>query len=136
MLLSINNTNQKVHKKLNVKNRIVEVEVKKQIYLYAHNGKGFDSFVIMNDPYLKEIEGIKFSKITKNTSGLLNLSIEMSNVVVNLRCTLAHHAGSLKTLCENFKVSESIKKDGFNILQMNETNYQNEQLKQECIYYL
>lgn len=85
MLLKLNNENQKELKIHTTKKGFKkEITVKKQLYLYAHNGKGFDSYVIMNDPYIKEIQNISFNSIVKNSSGVLNLSIEMPNVVVNL----------------------------------------------------
>lgn len=111
-------------------------------YAYAHNAKGFDSYLILDCPDLKEY---KFINIVKNASGILQLVIhkdmktpsgEIKRIYLNLQCTAAHLASSLKNLCESFNVQEEFKKDDFNILQMNENNINNPELKEKVIYYL
>ena len=51
-----------------------EIEVKKKMYFYAHNGKGFDSFMILNDSYLwnwlNEFR-YDFKQIVKTNAGIL-----------------------------------------------------------------
>lgn len=79
-------------------------------YAYAHNGKGFDSYLILDCPDIKEY---KFTSIVKNASGILQLVIhkdmktpsgETKRIYLNLQCTAAHLANSLKNLCESFNV--------------------------------
>lgn len=109
----INELNEK-HKWFMVVKNGKEVERKSDIYLYAHNGKGFDSYIIMHDAQLRNVA--RFKNIIKNGTGILSLTIEMSNSNIHLMCTAAHLSDSLKKLCKNFNVPEDISKDNFNIM--------------------
>jgi len=110
------------------------LEWKQVFWFFAHNGKGFDSYILMNDKLLSN--KVNFKSIVKTGAGILLLQFEMKNIKVNLQCTLAHLSGSLKSLCKSFKVPNSISKDDFDVTQINSENYLDEDLKQKCIYYL
>lgn len=63
---------------------------KPKFYLYFHNAKNFDSYMILNDKYLQTIPDIKFLNIIKSQSGLILLSISLPNSIINIQCTLSH----------------------------------------------
>lgn len=110
---------------------------KASVYLYAHNGKGFDSYMVKNDQGLIDAQArgeIKYKKLIKNTSGILNFQVSAKNCKLNFQCTLAHIPGSLKSLCEYFDVPESIKKDSLDILNITKQNFM--QFKDKIVYYL
>ena len=84
-------------KKIN--NKIVEYK----IFLIAHNGSGFDSYVVINNlPQWRSVV-----KLTKNGAGIISLKIfkgyvdEMKKIpqIVCFRCGRVHVNSSLKKRC-------------------------------------
>ena len=83
MIEEIDNNTTKVIKNIKTKTgEYIKQEIKRVLYFYAHNGKGFDSYIIFNDPIFwkwmnemnkKQEYEIGFKNIVKNTSGLLQL---------------------------------------------------------------
>jgi hypothetical protein len=83
---------------VNSKTRKEGKSKKAAVYLYAHNGKGFDSYVVKNDENVLKAQAdgeITYKNLIKNTSGILNFSMSASNCKINFQCTLAHIPGSL-----------------------------------------
>ena len=78
---------------------------------------------------------LTFKNLIKNTSGLLSFSMSLKNVKINFQCTLAHIPGSLKNLCTDFNVPETITKDSLDIQNVTKDTY-NTDLKDKIIYYL
>ena len=90
--------------------------------MYAHNGKGFDSLIVKNDPQVLELQKekkIKFASMVKNSNGVLSFVVKSKKLSMNFQCTLSHIQGSLKNLCKSYAVPESICKDDFDILSVN-----------------
>lgn len=102
----INSDNKK--KKVQHKKTKKWVEAKRHIFLYAHNAGGFDSRVILAS------KNLKFSsKPIKAGGRLLRLTIETENCHINLQDTMAYLSGSLKKLCESFKLEKTSSKSEF-----------------------
>jgi hypothetical protein len=40
-------------------------------YLYAHNGKGFDAYLILHDKYIQQNPKMSFTNTIKNDSGIM-----------------------------------------------------------------
>lgn len=60
--------------------------------------------------------------------------MSLKNSKLNFQCTLAHIPGSLKNLCDDFNVPESIKKDSLDIVNITESSYMEN--KNKIVYYL
>ena len=73
------------------------VMVKTRVYLYAHNAKGFDNYLMLQTP------DVQFSNIV-NKNGISKLDIECENVIIECKCTMSHLPGSLKKLCGEYGV--------------------------------
>lgn len=106
-----------------------------QINMYAHNSKGFDTWVVLRT------SGIKFKNIIKTNSSLLWLSVLTPSCKLNFLCTLAHLSGWLSTLCKNFGLSDSNSKLsestwGFGWEDVNEETWDNPDLLNKIIPYL
>ena len=93
-----------------VKNRIVEYNP----YLIAHNGSGFDSYVVLiNLPQWRSVV-----KLIKNGVGIISLKIFNGYVdqnkkipqYVHFRCGRVHNNKSLKKIGESYKLQESLLK--------------------------
>ena len=91
-------------------NRIVEYN----LYLIAHNGSGFDSYVVLNNlPQWRSIV-----KLIKNGAGVLSLKIFNGYVdqnqkipqYVHFRCGRVHINKSLRKIGESYKLQESLLK--------------------------
>ena len=93
-----------------VKNKIVEYN----LYLIAHNGSGFDSYVVLNNlPQWRSIV-----KLIKNGAGVVSLKIFNGYVdqnqkipqYVHFRCGRVHINKSLRKIGESYKLQESLLK--------------------------
>ena len=93
-----------------VKNKIVEYN----LYLIAHNGSGFDSYVILNNlPKWRSVV-----KLIKNGAGIISLKIFNGYVdqnkkipqYVHFRCGRVHINRSLRKIGESYKLQESLLK--------------------------
>lgn len=69
-----------------------------QVNMYAHNSKGFDSYLVL------KTSGLKFKNIIKTNSSILKLSVLTASCKIHFLCTLSHLSGSLEKLCKNFEV--------------------------------
>lgn len=72
-------------------------------FLYAHNGVGFDAYIVL------KYNRFKVKKILKTPRGILSMSIrvkldESKKIVLHLRDTKVHVPGSLSSLCKCFGV--------------------------------
>ena len=93
-----------------VKNKIVEYN----LYLIAHNGSGFDSYVVLNN--LRQWRSVV--KLIKNGAGIVSLKIFNGYVdpvkiipqYAHFRCVRVHNNKSLKKLGESYKLQESFLK--------------------------
>ena len=93
-----------------VKNKIVEYN----LYLIAHNGSGFDGYVVVN----KLPQWRKVVKLIKNGAGIVSLKIvngyedENKKIpqYVHFRCGRVHNNKSLKKIGESYKLHESLLK--------------------------
>ena len=91
-----------------VKKKIVEYN----LYLIAHNGSGFDSFVLLNN--LTQWRSVV--KLIKNGAGIISLKIFNEYVdqnkkipqYVHFRCGRVHTNKSLKKIGERYKLQESL----------------------------
>ena len=93
-----------------VKNKIVEFN----IYLIAHNGSGFDRYVVLNNlPQWRSVV-----KLIKNGAGIVSLKIFNGYVdqnrktpqYVHFRCGRVHINRSLRKIGESYKLQESLLK--------------------------
>ena len=93
-----------------VKNKIVE----NNLYLIAHNGSGFDSYVVLNNlPQWRSVV-----KLIKNGAGIISLKIFNGYVdpvktipqYVHFRCGRVHINKSLRKIGESYKLQESLLK--------------------------
>ena len=93
-----------------IKNKIVEYN----LYLIAHNGSGFDSYVVLNNlPQWRNVV-----KLIKNGAGIISLKIfngyvdEQKKIpqYVHFRCGRVHINKSLKKIGESYKLQESLLK--------------------------
>ena len=93
-----------------VKNKIVEYN----LYLIAHNGSGFDSYVVLNNlPKWRSVV-----KLIKNGAGIISHKIFNGYVdlvkkipqYVHFRCGRVHINKSLKKIGESFKLQEGLLK--------------------------
>ena len=86
--------------------------VEYNLYLRAHNGSGFDSYVVINSlPQWRSIV-----KLNKNGAGIISLKIFNGNVDQNKKLPqYVHFSGgrvhitkSLKKIVESYKLQESL----------------------------
>ena len=93
-----------------VKNKIVEYN----LYLIAHNGSCFDSYVVLNNlPQWRSVV-----KLIKNGAGIVSLKIFNGYVdekkkipqYVHFRCGRVHNNKSLRKIGESYKLQESLLK--------------------------
>ena len=93
-----------------VKNKIVEYN----LYLIAHNGSGFDSYVVLNNlPQWRSVV-----KLIRNGAGNISLKIFNGYVdekkkipqYVHFRCGRVHINKSLRKIGESCKLPESLLK--------------------------
>jgi len=97
----------------------------KKIYCYAHNGCGFDSYMILHYTYSKE--HFKFRDILITSRGILSMEIEAiingHKVVFLFRDTKLFFGASLSDLCKIFKVPSEFCKTDFPITRVHARNY-------------
>ena len=93
-----------------MKDKIVE----QNLYLTAHNGSGFDSYVVLNNlPQWRSVV-----KLNKNGAGIVSLKLVNGYVDQNkkipqyfrFRCGRVHINKSLRKIGESFKLQESLLK--------------------------
>ena len=93
-----------------VKNKSVEYD----LYLIAHNGSGFDSYVVLNNlPQWRSVV-----KIIKNGAGIVSLKIFNGYIdpvkkipqYVHFRCGRVHINQKLRKIGESYKLQESLLK--------------------------
>ena len=93
-----------------IRNKIVEYN----LYLIAHNGSGFDSYVVLNNlPRWRSIV-----KLIKNGAGIISLKIFNGYVdekkkipqYVHFKCGRVHINKSLRKIGESYKLQESLLK--------------------------
>ena len=93
-----------------VKNKIVEYN----LYLIAHNGSGFDSYVVLNNlPKWRSVV-----KLIKNGAGIISLKIVNGYIdpvkkipqYVHFRCGKVHINQKLRKIGESYKLQESLLK--------------------------
>ena len=93
-----------------VKNKIVEYN----LYLIAHNGSGFDSYVVLNNlPKWRSVV-----KLIKNRAGIISLKIFNGYIdpvkkipqYVHFRCGKVHINQKLRKIGESYKLQESLLK--------------------------
>lgn len=97
----------------------------KKAYVFCHNGAGFDNYVIL------QFSRFKVNRILKTPRGILSFSIsvpvripespETESISLIFRDTRLHVNGSLKMLCDGFKVPKEWKKIDFPIEMINST---------------
>ena len=93
-----------------VKNKILEYN----LYLIAHNGSGFDSYVVLNNLP----RWLSVVKLIKNGAGIVSLKIFNGYVdqnkkipqYVHFRCGRVHINKSLRKLGESYKLQENLLK--------------------------
>ena len=94
--------------------RIINKIVKYNLYLIAHKGSGFDSYVVLNNlPQWRTVVSL-----IKNGSGIVSLKIFNGFVdtvkkipqYVHFRCGLLHIKDSLKNIRKSYKLQESLLK--------------------------
>ena len=112
-----------------VKNRIVEYN----FHLHAHNGSGFDTWIILNNlPWDKNIVDI-----IKNRKGIISLRIfigyiqkkETKSSISFSRCGMIHLNYSLKKLGKTFKLQKGLLKTEMNHDEIDENNYKDKKLE-------
>ena len=93
-----------------IKNKIVEYN----LYLIAHNGSGFDSYVVLNNlPQWRSVV-----KLIKNGAGIVSLKkfngyvdpVKKIPQNVHFRCERVHNNKSLRKIGESYKLQESLLK--------------------------
>ena len=117
--------------------RIINKIVKYNLYLIAHKGSGFDSYVVLNNlPQWRTV------KLNKNGSGLVCLEIFKGFVdpakknpqYVHLRCGLLHIKKSLKNIGKSYKLQENLLKKQLEHDEIFEDNW--EEKENEWLPYL
>ena len=107
-----------------VKNKIVECD----LYLIAHNGSGFDSYVVLNNlPKWRSIV-----KLIKNGAGIVSLKIFNGYVdpvkkipqYVNFRCGRVYINQKLGKIRESYKLQESLLKKELEHDEIYENNWE------------
>ena len=91
--------------------RIINKIVKYNLYLIAHKGSGFVSYVVLNN-----LPQWRTSKLIENGSGIVSLKkingfVDQNKKVpqyVHLRCGLLHIKDSLKNIGRSYKLQENL----------------------------
>ena len=117
--------------------RINNKIVKNNLYLIAHKGSGFDSYVVLNNlPQWRTV------KLIKNGSGIVSLKIFNGYVdqnkkipqYVHLRCGLLHIKDSLKNIGKSYKLQPCLLKQELEHDEIFEDNW--EEKENEWLPYL
>ncbi len=106
----------------------------KYAYLYAHNGVGFDAFIVL------QFNRFPVKNILKTSRGILSMSITIDlgndeSVVIILRDTKVHMPGTLSGICKSFDVPKKWRKLDFPITKVNAFNYDHPEVKEICRSY-
>ena len=117
--------------------RINNKIVKYNLYLIAHKGSGFDSYIVLNN-----LPQWRTFKLIKNGSGIVSLKIFNGYVdpvkkipqYVHLRCGLLHIKDSLKNIGRSYKLQESLLKQELEHDEIFEDNW--EEKENEWLPYL
>lgn len=89
-----------------------------KVYAYAHNGCGFDAYLIKMYNYKYPMKNILITP-----RGILSMTIELAKGVhIYFRDTKVHFGGALSELCEVFKVPEAFCKTDFPITRIHGRN--------------
>ena len=115
-----------------IKNKIV----KYNLYLIAHKGSGFDSYILLNN-----LPQWRTFKLIKNGSGIVSLKIFNGYVdpvkkipqYVHLRCGLLHIKDSLKNIGKSYKLQPCLLKQELEHDEIFEDNW--EEKENECLPY-
>ena len=110
---------------------------KNKLYLIAHKGSGFDSYVVLNN-----LPQWRAFKLIKNGSGIVSLQIFNGYVdpvkkipqYVHLRCGLLHIKDSLKNIGRSYKLQENLPKQELEHDEIFEDNW--EEKENEWLPYL
>jgi hypothetical protein len=103
----------------------------KNIICYAHNGSGFDSWLVLQE------SGLKFSKILQTSLGILSLKLKpfrfnarkikgkivSPQINIEFRCSMRHIGGSLKNLCKDFCIPAHLSKQECDIGRLSADNW-------------
>ena len=117
--------------------RINNKIVKYNLYLIAHKGSGFDSYIVLNN-----LPQWRTFKLIKNGSGIVSLKIFKGYVdpvkkipqYVHLKCGLLHIKDSLKNIGRRYKLQESLLKQELEHDEIFEDNW--EEKENEWLPYL
>ena len=117
--------------------RINNKIVKYNLYLIAHKGSGFDSYVVLNN-----LPQWRTFKLIKNGSGIVSLQIFNGYVdlvkkipqYVHLRCGLLHIKDSLENIGKSYKLQENLLKQKLEHDEIFEDNW--EEKENEWLPYL
>ena len=117
--------------------RINNKIVKYNLYLIAHKGSGFDSYVVLNN-----LPQWRTFKLIKNGSGIVSLKIFNGYVdqnkkipqYVHFRCGLLHIKDSLKNIGRSYKLQENLLKKELEHDEIFEDNW--EEKENEWLPYL
>ena len=118
--------------------RINNKIVKYNLYLIAHKGNGFDSYVVFNNLP----QGRTVGSLIKNASGIVTLKtfngyIDQNKKIpqyVHLRCGLLHIKDSLKNIGKSYKLQPCLLKQDLEHDEIFEDNW--EEKENEWLHYL
>ena len=112
--------------------------VKYKLYLWAHNGSGFDSYIDLNDiSHWRTVVSL-----IKNCSGFVSLKRfhgyvdenKKNPLFVHFRCGEVHINKSLKKICESHKFEKSLLKQEMDHEEVNEDTWEDKE--HEWLLYL
>lgn len=88
-----------------------------KVFLYGHNAKGFDNYLVL------EQKELKFHRIIHH-NGIGSLTITgLKNSSITMRCTMSHVEGSLKQLCIAYNLPPQYSKSEMDHNSINAENY-------------
>ena len=117
--------------------RINNKIVKNNLYLIAHKGSGFDSYVVLN-----KLPQWRTVKLNKNGTGIVSLKIYNGYIdqnkkipqYVHLRCGLLHIKDTLSNIGKSYKLQSCLPKQELEHEQIFEDNW--EEKENEWLQYL
>lgn len=103
----------------------------KKVYCYAHNGSGFDTYMILH--YIQSSQYFVHKRILVTPRGILNLEViikvgEHPKMTFFFRDTKLFFNASLRDLCTIFKVPSQFQKTDFPITRVHARNYRHPRL--------
>ena len=114
-----------------INNKIVEYNIQ----LHAHNGSGFDTWIILNNP---SCDKHRVGDIIKNGTGIISLKVFIGYIYngrkqipqyLLFRCSMTHLNYSLKKLGKTFKLPQELLKKEMNHNNIDETNWKNKKVE-------